>query len=83
MFSQLGFGLARSMAWLSILLDANMGPMSSKGTMTCHGNLVAANARLKQAGKAIAASQRIVFHFKRLFLSEFFIVVSLLWQWSG
>jgi hypothetical protein len=50
-----------------------MGPISSRGTIICHGNLVAANAMLKNAGNTMAASQRTVFHFSRFFLSEVFI----------
>ena len=42
--------------------------------MICQGNFVLAKAILKQAGKAIAASQRRVFHFKSLPLSEVFII---------
>ena len=32
-----------------------------------------AKAKLQTAGKAIAMSQRIVFHFRRFFFSEFFM----------
>ena len=48
--------------------------------MIGHGNLVEAKAMLKKAGNIMAKSQRMVFHFKRFFFSEFFIsyVVALL-----
>lgn len=61
------------MAWLRILLEASIGPMSSKGTIICQGNLVEAKAILKRAGKTIAVSQRMVFHLSRFFFSVFFI----------
>src|SRR5262245_37825695 len=41
--------------------------------MICQGNLVDAKAKLSAAGKTIANSQRIVFHFSRFFFSESFI----------
>ena len=63
------------MAWVSILLETNIGPMSSKGTIICQGNLVEAKAMLKKAGSAIAASQRMVFHLSRFFFSVFFMCV--------
>jgi hypothetical protein len=47
--------------------------MSNSGRTIGQGNLVEANATLKNAGKTIATSQRMVFHFKRCFLSVFFI----------
>ena len=53
------------MARVSILLEASMGPMSTKGQITCQGNLAEAKAMLKKAGVTIAKSQRIVFHFNR------------------
>ena len=61
------------MAWVSILLETNIGPMSSKGTIICQGNLVEANAMLKKAGNTIAVSQRMVFHLSRFFFSVFFM----------
>lgn len=48
--------------------------MSSSGKTIGHGNLVEAKAMLKKAGNTIAASQSRVFHFRRFFLPEFFIV---------
>ena len=57
------------------MLETSMGPMSSNGRIIGHGNLVEAKAMLKKAGNTIAASQRMVFHFSRFFLSEFFIVL--------
>jgi hypothetical protein len=50
-----------------------MKPKKSRGTTIGQGNLVEAKAMLRNAGNTIAASQRIVFHFNRFFLSEFFI----------
>ena len=50
-----------------------MGPMSSRGRIIGQGNLVEAKAMLKKAGNVIAASQRMVFHFRSFFLSLFFI----------
>ena len=58
---------------MSILLEASMGPMRIRGRIIGHGNLVEAKAMLKKAGNTIAMSQRMVFHFKRFFFSEFFI----------
>jgi hypothetical protein len=73
------FGFAESaespIAWVSILLEASMGPMSTRGRIIGQGHLVAAKARLKKAGKTIAAIQRIVFHFTRFFLSELLVMV--------
>jgi hypothetical protein len=54
-------------------LEARRHPKSKKGTIICQGNLVDARARLRTAGKTIATSQRAVFHFRRLFLSEYFM----------
>ena len=50
-----------------------MGPISSRGRIIGQGNFAEAKAMLKKAGKTIATSQRIVFHFSRFFFSEFFI----------
>lgn len=50
-----------------------MGPMSSRGRINGQGNLVEAKAMLKKAGKTMAASHRIVFHFSRFLFSEFVI----------
>ena len=47
--------------------------MSRRGRIIGQGNLVEAKAMLKRAGNTIAASQRMVFHFRRFFLSVFFI----------
>ena len=68
-----GVSVVCPIAWISILLEASIGPMSSSGRTIGQGNLVDANAMLKNAGNTIATSQRMVFHFKRLFLSVFFI----------
>ena len=65
--------MASPMAWLISLLENSIGPMSSRGTIICQGNLVEANAMLKKAGNTIARSQRMVFHFTEFFLSVFFI----------
>ena len=61
------------MAWASILLEASMGPSSSRGRTIGQGNLVDAKAMLKNAGKTMAASQSRVFHLRSLFFSEVFI----------
>ena len=61
------------MAWASILLENNIGPRSSSGTIIGQGNLVEAKAMLKKAGNTIAASQSMVFHFNRFFFSMLFI----------
>src|SRR5687768_17211050 len=73
---QFGFGASADspMARESILLEANMGPMRIMGRIIGQGNLVEAKAMLKKAGNTIATSQRMVFHFKRFFFSEFFII---------
>jgi hypothetical protein len=72
---QLGTGASREspIAWLSILLEYNIGPMSSRGIIIGQGNLAEAKAMLKKAGDTIAKSQRMVFHFSMYFFSEFFI----------
>ena len=62
------------MARESILLEASMGPKRSSGRIIGHGNLVEAKAMLKKAGDTMAMSQRMVFHFKRFFFSELFII---------
>ena len=56
-------------------MEASMGPMSNRGRIIGQGNLVEAKAKLKNAGKTIAAIQRMVFHFRRFFLSAFFVMV--------
>jgi len=66
----------RPIAWASILFDANIGPSSRNGTVICQGNRVDSNAMLKIAGKTIAASHSIVFHFRKVLLSEGFIGTS-------
>jgi hypothetical protein len=71
-----GFGgceFASPIAWVSILLETSMGPISKNGRMSGQGNLVEAKAMLDTAGKAIAASQRMVFHFNMFCLFAFFI----------
>ena len=50
-----------------------MCPRRIRGRMIGHGNFVEAKAMLKKAGNTMAMSQRMVFHFKRFFFSEFFI----------
>ena len=60
-------------AWVIILLEANIGPMSSSGGIICQGNLVEANAMLRKVGNTIARSQRMVFHFSRCFFSVLFM----------
>ena len=74
-FGHFGFDSSTepSIAWASILFEASIGPRSSSGTSTGHGNFVAANAMLKTAGKTIAASHRIVFHFNRFLFSTLFM----------
>ena len=69
----MGASVDSPIAWVSILLETSIGPISSSGRIIGQGNLVEAKAMLRQAGNAIAASQRIVFHFSRLFFSVFFI----------
>ena len=68
-------------AWLSILLEISIGPMSSRGRIIGQGNLAEAKAMLKKAGNAIATSQRMVFHFSRFLFSEFFIRIRFLPLW--
>ena len=74
-FGQFGVGVAMEspIAWLSILLEYSMGPMSKSGRIIGQGNLAEANAMLKKAGNAMATSQRIVFHLSMFFFSESFI----------
>jgi hypothetical protein len=74
-FGELGFGVSADspIARISILLEASMKPMRSRGRISGQGNLVEAKAMLKKAGNAIAAIQRRVFHFSRFFFSEFVI----------
>ncbi len=61
-----------------------MGPMSSRGRIIGQGNFAEAKATLKTAGKAIATSQTIVFHFSRFFFSTFFIQLRFLpLSWFG
>ena len=50
-----------------------MGPMSSRGRIIGQGNFAEAKAMLKKAGKAIATSQSMVFHFSKFFFSTVFI----------
>ena len=66
-------------ARLIILLEASMGPISSNGSNIGQGNFVEAKAMLKKAGSAMAASQRMVFHFSRCFFSAHFM--GCVWFW--
>ena len=54
------------MAWLSILLEASMGPRSNPGRITGHGNLVEASARCRIAGNTNAVSQSMVLVLRNL-----------------
>ena len=57
-----------------MLLEYSIGPKSTRGTIIGQGNLALDKAVLKKAGKAIARSQRIVFHFSRFFFSELLFI---------